>query len=139
MCSTSPRLGEQDVDGDEVREILRSYSEAEFLDEDWFWMPSGKSERNRLYNVTRRMLSVVQPMDVSTIRDGLRRHYPYRGVIVPPKRFWPRFMKFIVTSRSTLNGWSVPWIQSTTGVNSGQRKECWSMCCDDHLLAYSTD
>ena len=83
---------DQEVTGDIVREILRNYSDAEFLDEDWFWMPSGNPERNRLYNVTRRILSVVQPMDVPTIRDGLRRHYPFRGItIVPPKNVLAAF------------------------------------------------
>lgn len=84
--------GDGQLDADVVREILQSYSEAEFLDEDWFWMPSGKAERNRLHNVTRRMLAVAQPLDIPTIREGLRRHYPVRRIsIVPPRTILASF------------------------------------------------
>lgn len=78
-------IGES-LNGDYVNDILTSCSDAEFLDQEWFWVPSTKPERNRLYNVTRRMLAVAEPLDVTTIREGLRRHYPVRNInIVPPK------------------------------------------------------
>lgn len=61
-----------------VREILSTYSDVQFLDEDWFWHPSGVTDRNRLRNVSRKMLSVASPIEVTELREGVRRFFKYR-------------------------------------------------------------
>ncbi len=76
--------------------MLLGQTAAQFLDNDqeWFWMPNGAAARNRLSNVTRRMLSVANPLDLQTIRDGTRRLYRNksagskgysRSLLVPPR------------------------------------------------------
>jgi hypothetical protein len=62
-----------------VRSILQTYSDLSFLDTDWFWRPKTGTEWNRLRNLTRKMLSVATPMDLSDIREGVRRVFKYRG------------------------------------------------------------
>ncbi len=85
---------ELSVTTEQVREALRQYTSAQFLDDNavWFWMPDGKPNRNRLHNVTRRILSVASPLDPSTIREGISRYYRHRlpsqssqTLIVPPR------------------------------------------------------
>jgi len=79
---------------EQAREVLNQYSSAEFLNDDWFWMPDRSPNRNRLYNISRKILSVVSPMDVSTIRDGARRSYRFRGVtLVPPRDVMTAFYR----------------------------------------------
>ena len=67
-----------DVDEDTTRHYLRSIADFEFLKDDWFWCPSGKHERNRLRNVTRKMLSVASPIKVGVLREGAKRAYKFR-------------------------------------------------------------
>lgn len=81
------------VVGDTVREVLSLFSDIEFLDDDWFWYSKGKPQRNRVRNMTRKMLSVASPISVSALREGLRRQYRFRGsrglgtwpLVVPPR------------------------------------------------------
>jgi len=101
--------GGLDLDADTVREVLTSYSDLEFLEDDWFWYPKGKLERNRLRNVTRKMLAVASPIHVSVLREGVWREYRYRGarglgtwpLIVPPRSVMRRF--FEVHPEFTIN------------------------------------
>jgi Sigma-70, region 4 len=73
----------------------------DFLDDDWFWAPDVKYSRNRLHNLTRKLLSVASPQDVLTLRDGIRRAYKwrrlcavrYRNLTVPPARILLEFYK----------------------------------------------
>lgn len=68
-----------------VERILRSSTKIEFLDDDWFWMPDIPADRNRLRNVTQRMLSVTPRLDVPTLRQGVRRRYRFIQIdLVPP-------------------------------------------------------
>lgn len=62
----------------EVRRVLSANPSIKFLNEDWFWATDVKDNRNRLRNVVRRMLSVVSPQSLVTIRDGVRRQYTWR-------------------------------------------------------------
>ena len=81
------------VDEDAVRHVLREFSEVQFQEEGWFIHRPIIPERDRLRNVTRRMLSVASPIDLGVIREGLRRVYRYRGhrgvktwsLLVPPR------------------------------------------------------
>ncbi len=50
----------------------------QFLVDDWFWIPDLKPQRNRLRNVLRKMLSVSPQIQVSQLRDGVRRHFKHR-------------------------------------------------------------
>ncbi len=90
------------------RRMLRSNSKLEFLDEDWLWATDVPEKRNRLRNVARKILSVVSPQNVRTIRDGVCRAYRVRGasheryahLVVPPlhvmKEFFERHSNFKV-------------------------------------------
>ena len=74
------QLVKQDIQIDEetTTRYLRSMSDFEFLEDDWFWCPPGNRDRNRLRNVTRKMLSVASPIRVGSLREGVRRVYKYR-------------------------------------------------------------
>lgn len=76
-----------------VRHALREFSEVQFLEDDWFCHRPANPERDRLRNITRKMLSVASPIELSSIREGVRREYRYRGhrgiktwsLLVPPR------------------------------------------------------
>jgi hypothetical protein len=78
---------------------LTQFSRLEFLEPSWFWNPSGKPERNRLRNFSRKMLSVATPIDIQVIREGVRRAYRYRTwrglgawpLVVPPRSVLRQF------------------------------------------------
>jgi hypothetical protein len=81
------------VDEGTVRHVLQEFSEVRFVDEEWFCHRPTNPERDRLRNVTRKMLSVASPIELGVIREGLRRVYRYRGnrgvktwsLLVPPR------------------------------------------------------
>jgi hypothetical protein len=89
-----------DVSEIQVREII-SGANFVFLDDDWFWAPDVKYSRNRLHNLTRKLLSVASPQDILTLRDGLRRAYKwrrfsgnrYKNLVVPPVRILLEFYR----------------------------------------------
>lgn len=93
---------------DRLRRMLSNTTNFRFLDDDWFWATDIKGGRNRLCNVTRKILSVVSPQTLLNIRDGVRRHYRYRAashnrystLFVPPqnvmKAFFEQHGDFIV-------------------------------------------
>ena len=82
-----------DLDASSVGHALREFSRVEFLEEQWFCHRPENSERDRLRNVTRKMLSVASPIELSLLREGARREYRYRGhrgvktwaLLVPPR------------------------------------------------------
>jgi hypothetical protein len=83
-----------DIGEDEVRDLLKHYSSAQFLEGDWFWFPGRPRERNRLYNVARSILSVAAPLDIATIREGVRRKYRFRSLpLVPPRSVMLAFFR----------------------------------------------
>ena len=66
---------------DETRSALGTG--AEFLGDDWFWLPGER--RNRVAALGRRILAVASPLDVATVRAGVVRTYPRSaGGLVPP-------------------------------------------------------
>ena len=73
--------------------VLREFSEVHFFDERWFYHKVRNAERDRLRKVTRKILSVAAPIELGTLRDGVRREYRYRGhrgvktwsLLVPPR------------------------------------------------------
>jgi hypothetical protein len=76
-----------------VGHVLREFSDVQFFEGNWFGRRPDNPERDRLRNVTRKMLSVASPIDLMTLREGIRREYRYRGhrggktwsLIVPPR------------------------------------------------------
>jgi hypothetical protein len=67
----------------QARDAVAHYLDAAFLDDDWFWLPS--RSRSRLHTLTRRILAVSSPLDVTTIRAGVCRTFPGPdAVLVPP-------------------------------------------------------
>jgi hypothetical protein len=82
--------------------LLRSHKKVSFLTEDWFWFPEITIARNRLRNVSRRMLAVTSTLKISDIRGGLRRVYSFRNstgtarswpLRVPPSQVLTEFFK----------------------------------------------
>ena len=81
------------ADAESVLRLLKDYPGIEFLNEEWFWYTSGIPSRNRLRNVTRKMLSVTSPISVGELREGIHRHYKIRGtrglsswpLVTPPR------------------------------------------------------
>jgi len=77
---------------DECKKILVSLKEIEFLNDDWFWNKDIKDHRNRLYNTSRKILSVISPQKIFDIREGIRRAYnkrslsstSFKRLIIPP-------------------------------------------------------
>jgi YD repeat-containing protein len=67
-----------------VQGALHSSTKIEFLQDDWFWVPDIPPDRNRLRNVTQRILSVTSRLDVATIRHGIRRHYRFKQIDLVP-------------------------------------------------------
>lgn len=87
------RLRGIETDEESVGHVLREFSDVHFFEDNWFGRRPDNPERDRLRNVTRKMLSVASPIDVMTLREGIRREYRYRGhrgggtwsLIVPPR------------------------------------------------------
>ena len=82
------------TDETSTRHALREFSDVEFLEQDWFCHRPDNPERDRLRNVTRKILSVAAPIELGVIREGVRREYRYRGtrgginawsLLVPPR------------------------------------------------------
>jgi len=67
------------IDSEIALALLQNYEQIDFLDDQWFWMSSIPEGRNRLRNITRRMLSVASPISVSKLRGGMRREYSFRN------------------------------------------------------------
>jgi Sigma-70, region 4 len=82
-----------------VRHVLRELSDVHFIEEDWFGRRPENPERDRLRNITRKMLSVASPIELNSLREGVRREYRYRGH--RGAKTWP----LIVPPRSILRGY----------------------------------
>ncbi len=80
-----------------AKHLLEAMPNLEFVEGDWFWYSDGIPTRNRLRNVTRKMLSVTAPINVGELREGIRRVYKYRNAT--QKRRWP----LLVPPRSVLS------------------------------------
>lgn len=91
-----------------LRRMLHASSNLQFLDDDWFWVSDIPIARNRLRNVTRKILSVASPQTLLSIRDGVRKVYRwrtvsqgrYKNLIVPPlevmRAFFEKHSDFVV-------------------------------------------
>jgi hypothetical protein len=103
------------IEETDVRRFLQDCSGIEFLSGDWFWHKDGVPDRNRLRNVTRKMLSVAAPIHVGELREGVQRHYRIRGtrghagwpLLTPPRvvleAFYRAHPEFAVDSASRVS------------------------------------
>ena len=92
---------DREISAGEVERVLRASTKIDFLEGDWFWVPDIPGDRNRLRNVTQRMLSVAARLDLATLRQGVRRRYRFMGIeTVPPSSvlgaFYAAHPEFIV-------------------------------------------
>jgi hypothetical protein len=82
-----------------IHEILNIFPDVQFLEDNWFWYPNGRNGWNPIRRYTRKMLSVVSPISITAIREGLRREYRYRSsqkprkwdLIIPPRAVLRKF------------------------------------------------
>jgi len=126
MTKTPSNLEEKDL-----RRFLQDCSGLEFLSGDWFWHKDGVPDRNRLRNVTRKMLSVTSPIHVGELREGVQRHYRIRGsrglarwpLVTPPRTILEAFYRthpeFAVDSASQVS--SVGQLDHRTELNPTER------------------
>lgn len=64
--------------------VLRALPAIKVHDE-WFWdVASGQNGRNKIVNLTNKMLSLNSPMSLQTLREGMRRHERGRDRSSPP-------------------------------------------------------
>lgn len=75
-------------DDERAERLIRNLPDISWLEDDWFWTSSIPSERNRLRNVARKMLSVTSPIHAQKIRNGMRRVASWRNSTVANRR-WP--------------------------------------------------
>ena len=64
---------EQPMDLALIRQLLQEAPWIRSLDRNWFWDPGTPPGRNRLVNLTVKMLAACGPLQISDIRDGLDR------------------------------------------------------------------
>src|ERR1017187_2655395 len=119
------------IEEKDIRRFLQDSAGIEFLSGDWFWHKDGPPERNRLRNITRKMLSVASPIHVGELREGVQRHYRIRGVrgltrwplLTPPRTILEAFYRthpeFAVDSTSQVS--SVVQLDHRTELNSTER------------------
>lgn len=94
-----------------IRSLVSSNDRVEWLDDtlEWFWLRQ-KDGRNRWLNITRKLLSVSDPLGLSALRDGLRRPHSNRSTNIP-RRILKRLCEVAgllvhndqISSRSELN------------------------------------
>ncbi len=64
--------------------ILKLSDDFVFLDEEWFYNAS--ANRNRIYNVAKKIFSIADVVKVASLREAVRDAYRQRGIqIVPPR------------------------------------------------------
>lgn len=123
--------GHSNADHEKVRRLLNDCQEIEFLNEDWLWHKAGIPDRNRLRNVTRKMLSVTSPIPVGEIREGVHRHYKIRRtrgmgswlLVTPPRAVLQEFYRvhpeFSIDASGSVG--SVGQLEYASELNSTER------------------
>ena len=97
----------KDYAAERISRVLSSSPNVVFLGDDWFWISDIPPSRNRLRNVTQRMLSVVPRLDIATARQGVRRRYRFRQIdVVPPigvlTAFYAAHPEFLINDDRTV-------------------------------------
>ena len=76
----------------QARDAVEGHADADFLDDDWFWLPG--EHRNRLRTLAARILGVASPLDLATVRAGVCRTYaPRHLALVPPAAVMEAFFR----------------------------------------------
>jgi hypothetical protein len=107
------------------------HPELESLTDDWFWHKAGVPERNRLRNITRKMLSVTSRIAVNELREGVHRHYKIRRtrgisdwpLLTPPRAVLHEFYRLHPEFSIDIDGFvtSVARLDSGQELNSTER------------------
>ena len=78
-------LASDEYSVDDVRSVLDSSGDVTLLVNDWFWVPSIATKKNRLRNVARKVLAVTESASLESMRAALRRRLTfYRIDVLPP-------------------------------------------------------
>jgi len=119
------------VDNEGIRRFLSHCGEIEFLSPDWLWHKEGIPDRNRLRNVTRKMLSVTSPINGSEVREGVHRHYKIRRtrgislwpLVTPPRAILQEFYRVHPEFSIDVEGFvgSVEKLEYASELNSTER------------------
>lgn len=99
--SGTPQEAMNQAKEEDIRRFLSKISKCEFLNDDWFWFTDIPEGRNRLCNITNRILSVASPQSIIGVREGIRRAFRfrslsqsrYRSLTVPPIAVMERFFR----------------------------------------------
>lgn len=67
--------GSQSLDDAAIRSELKAVSWCRWLDDDWFWDPKAPRGRNRLVNLSVKMLAACGPLELRELRGGLDRSF----------------------------------------------------------------
>jgi hypothetical protein len=123
--------GYTDVDPEVLRRFLAHCTDVEFLGSDWLWHKAGIPDRNRLRNVTRKMLSVTSPINVAELREGVHRHYKIRRtrgisswpLVTPPRAILQEFYQIHPEFSIDMEGMvgSVDKLEYASELNSTER------------------
>lgn len=89
------------LDEDSLRKTLHACQNVSFLTDDWFYVTDIKDGRNRLFNVTAKMLSVSHRLSVRSIREGAKRTFRWRtmsnkrnsDIVLPPIEVVRRYLE----------------------------------------------
>ena len=93
------------IDEETIHECITHHSSSEFLVGSWFWMPDIPPGRNRLENVTTKILAVISPQNIAVVRDGIRRRFQFLKIeVVAPssvlREFYRRHPSFHLASEN---------------------------------------
>lgn len=98
-----------------VHSYLSSNNEFEFLHSNWFWFLTAPVERNRLRNVSRKILSVSSHVSIAELREGVLRHFRARSnrglgtwpLVVPPRAallaFYRSHPEFVISPQDEVS------------------------------------
>jgi len=82
VAETSSRYG-LEIPAERVQVLLQRFGDVEFLDDQWFWCPTRGGDYLR--TVSRKMLSVASPIEISVLREGVRRAFKFRSISGAPR------------------------------------------------------
>jgi hypothetical protein len=64
---------------EQVEKVLSFSKDLKSLGDGWYWAPSVPAKRNRLLNITNRILSAKDCVSIKKLREGVRRVYKFRN------------------------------------------------------------
>jgi hypothetical protein len=79
ICMDSPKETDRAPLTRQVEKLLSVSKELKSLGDNWYWAPNVPTKRNRLLNITNRILSAKEQVSIKKIREGVRRVYKFRN------------------------------------------------------------